>query len=62
MLLQIWKVWGYVSDKQKTIELPLVKGENELIIEIPEDKFDWRFIAQLENLEGIEVKKTKREK
>lgn len=48
---------GYVSDKQDTIELQLVKGENELIIEISEDKFGWGFIARFEDLEGIEIKK-----
>ena len=50
---------GYVLDKHETIELPLVKGENELIIEISEDKFGWGFIAQVEDLEGIEIKNTK---
>jgi hypothetical protein len=48
---------GYVTDKQETIELPLVKGENELIIEISEEKFGWGFIARFEDLEGIEIKK-----
>ncbi len=46
---------GYVSDKQETIELPLVKGENELILEISEEKFGWGFIARLDDLEGIEI-------
>ena len=50
---------GYVLDKHETIELTLVKGENELIIEISEDKFGWGFIAQVEDLEGIEIKNTK---
>ncbi len=50
---------GYVLDKYKTIELPLVKGENELIIEISEDKFGWGFIAQVDDLEGIEIKNVK---
>jgi hypothetical protein len=47
---------GYVLDKHETIELPLAKGENELIIEISEDKFGWGFIAKVEDLEGIEIK------
>ena len=46
---------GYVLDKHNTIELPLAKGENELIVEVSEDKFGWGFIAQLEDLEGIEI-------
>jgi len=50
---------GYVLDKFETIELPLLKGENELIIEISEDKFGWGSIAQVEDLEGIEIKNAK---
>ncbi|MBT3384682.1 MAG: hypothetical protein HN778_13190 [Prolixibacteraceae bacterium] len=46
---------GYVLDKHETIELPLAKGENELIIEISEDKFGWGFIAQVNDLDGIEI-------
>jgi len=46
---------GYVVDKHQIIELPLVKGENELILEISEKKFGWGFIAQLEDLKGIEI-------
>jgi hypothetical protein len=46
---------GYVTDKHSTIELPLQEGENELILELAEDKFGWGFIAQLDNLEGIEI-------
>lgn len=53
---------GYVSDKQETIEIPLVKGENELILEISEEKFGWGFIARFENSEGIEIKKPDRDK
>ncbi len=53
---------GYVSDKQETIELPLVKGENELILEISEEKFGWGFIARFEDLEGIEIKRPTRNK
>jgi len=53
---------GYVSDKQETIELPLVKGENEIILEIAEEKFGWGFIARLEDLKGIEIKKPNRDK
>jgi hypothetical protein len=52
---------GYVSDEKETIELPLVKGENELILEIAEDKFGWGFIARFEDLEGIEIKKPGRD-
>ena len=46
---------GYVIDKHKMIELPLEKGQNELILEISEKKFGWGFIAQLGDLEGIEI-------
>ena len=46
---------GYVLDKHQTIELPLEKGENEVILEISEKKFGWGFITQLENLKGIEI-------
>jgi len=45
---------GYVLDGQTTIELPLKKGVNELLIELAEDKFGWGFIAQLDNMKGIE--------
>jgi hypothetical protein len=37
------------------IELQLEKGENELILEISEKKFGWGFLAQLEDLNGIEI-------
>ena len=46
---------GYVIDKHQMIELPLEKGENELILEISEKKFGWGFIAQLEDLNGIKI-------
>src|SRR3989339_819195 len=46
---------GYVLDKHQMIELPLEKGENELILEISEKKFGWGFISQLEDLNGIEI-------
>ncbi|RKD94614.1 hypothetical protein [Marinifilum flexuosum] len=46
---------GYVLDRHETIELPLEKGENELIIEISEDKFGWGFIAKVEDLDEIEI-------
>jgi hypothetical protein len=46
---------GYVLDKHQMIELPLEKGENELILEISEKMFGWGFIAQLGDLKGIEI-------
>ena len=46
---------GYVLDKHQMIELPLEKGENELILEISEKNFGWGFITQLENLKEIEI-------
>ncbi len=46
---------GYVLDKHQMIELPLVKGENELILEISEKMFGWGFITHLEDLKGIEI-------
>jgi hypothetical protein len=46
---------GYVTDNQGSIELPLLKGKNELILEIAEEKFGWGFIARLENVEGIQI-------
>ncbi len=46
---------GYVLDKHQKIELPLLKGENELILEIAEKKFGWGFIAQLDNLNDINI-------
>ncbi|MFB6340957.1 hypothetical protein ACE1ET_04520 [Saccharicrinis sp. FJH62] len=46
---------GYVLDKHQMTELPLQAGKNELILEISEKKFGWGFIAQLENLKGIEI-------
>ncbi|NOU58495.1 hypothetical protein [Marinifilum caeruleilacunae] len=50
---------GYVLDQHKSIELPLLKGKNDLIIEVAEDKFGWGFIAKLEDLEGIEIRNLK---
>jgi hypothetical protein len=50
-----YKDRGYVLDKHQMIELPLEKGENEFILEISEQKFGWGFIAQLEDLKGIEI-------
>ena len=46
---------GYVLDKHQMIELPLEKGENELIFEISEKMFGWGFIAKLEDLKGIQI-------
>jgi len=46
---------GYVIDKQNTIELLLDEGENELIIEISEDKFGWGLIAKVEDLNGLKI-------
>jgi len=46
---------GYVLDKHQMLELQLEKGENELILEISEKMFGWGFIAQLEDLNGIEI-------
>lgn len=46
---------GYVLDKNQTVELPLMEGKNELIMEISEDKFGWGFIAQIEDLENINI-------
>ena len=46
---------GYVLDKHQKIELPLLKGNNELILEIAEKKFGWGFIAQLDNLNDINI-------
>ncbi len=51
---------GYVTDEQEIIALPLLKGENQLILEIAEEKFGWGFIARLEDVEGIEVLKANR--
>ena len=50
-----YKDRGYLLDKGEKVKLPLVKGENELIMEIAEDKFGWGFIAQLENLNGVKI-------
>lgn len=52
---EIYEDRGYVVDKHQMIELPLKKGENELILEISEKMFGWGFITQLENLKGIEI-------
>ena len=46
---------GYVIDKHQRVELELENGENELILEISEKKFGWGFIAQLEDLNGIQI-------
>ena len=32
-----------------------MEGENELIMEISEDKFGWGFIAQIEDLKNINI-------
>ncbi len=46
---------GYVLDKFEVIELPLVKGVNELIMEVSEDKFGWGFIARISDLTDVEI-------
>ena len=46
----------FVDDEQ--IELNLSKGQNKLIFVLSADnrqKFNWGFIAKLENLEGIKI-------
>ncbi len=48
---------GYVLENDKTIDVLFLEGENELIMEISEDKFGWGFIARISDLKGIEIRK-----
>jgi hypothetical protein len=37
--------------------MPLIKGDNELIIGVANDFYGWGIMARLDNLEGIEIEK-----
>jgi hypothetical protein len=46
---------GRISIDNCLFQIPLVKGENELLIAVANDFYGWGIIARLENLDGIEL-------
>jgi hypothetical protein len=48
---------GYVKDGEFSVDLPLKKGSNELLLAISEKAFDWGFIARLDQVAGIKPAK-----
>ena len=44
---------GRISLENCSFQVPLVKGENELLIAVANDFYGWGIMARLENLEGI---------
>ena len=48
---------GRISLDNCSFPLPLVKGDNELLLAVANDFYGWGIMARLENLEGIEIMK-----
>lgn len=48
---------GRISLDNCEFRIPLVKGENELLIAVSNDFYGWGIMARLENLDGIELEK-----
>ncbi len=46
---------GRISLDNCSFQLPLIKGENKLLIAVANDFLGWGIIARLENLHGIEL-------
>lgn len=46
---------GRISLDNCSFQVPLIKGENELLIAVANDFYGWGIIARLENLEGITI-------
>jgi len=46
---------GYVKDGEFTVDLPLEKGDNELILAVSELAFGWGFIAKLDSIHGLSI-------
>ena len=46
---------GRISLDNCSFQIPLMKGENELLIAVANDFYGWGIMARLENLEGIEL-------
>lgn len=46
---------GRISIDNAGFNIPLVKGDNEILIGLTNDFYGWGIIARLENLDGIEV-------
>ena len=40
-----------------SLQIPLIKGDNELLIGVANDFYGWGIMARLDNLEGIEIEK-----
>jgi hypothetical protein len=48
---------GRISLDNCSFQIPLIKGDNELIIGVANDFYGWGIMARLDNLEGIEIEK-----
>ena len=46
---------GRISLDNCSFQLPLVKGDNQLLIAVANDFYGWGIMARLENLDGIEL-------
>ncbi|MCK4392767.1 hypothetical protein KAX17_07655, partial [Candidatus Bipolaricaulota bacterium] len=46
---------GYVKDGEFTVDLPLKKGSNELLLAISEKAFGWGFITRLDEIAGVKI-------
>jgi hypothetical protein len=46
---------GRISLDNCSFQLPLLKGENELLIGVANDFYGWGLMARFENLDGIEI-------
>ena len=51
----LWKDRGYVYVDYASVDLPFIKGENELVMQLYEDKFGWGFTTRLDDYQGLEL-------
>ncbi|MEM8599817.1 MAG: hypothetical protein AAGF99_07845 [Bacteroidota bacterium] len=47
---------GRATIENISLELPLIEGENELLIAVANSFFGWGLIARLDDTEGLAVK------
>ena len=47
---------GRATIENTSLELPLIEGENELLIAVANSFFGWGLIARLDDTEGLAVK------
>ena len=48
---------GRISVENCSFELPLIKGQNELLVAVANDFYGWGIMARLEKMDGIAINK-----